>query len=165
MDLREGPVAFERWQNSSTDEFGDKSRDRAHHQVGNSRGFIDPADSPRYCAYVYRQIRDYAMRDEAQPAARHRCSRALRSTIGRPSPVLKARLDHALDLYKHHLRPPSLRQAATGTIPTFPKPKSAGSIWFKTERKSDDIVTEQGSGTTTTAFAPCRELLKGKGWN
>ena len=56
-----------------------------------------------YIAYVSVRIEQQSTRDEAQPAdvilvlgaAEYR---------GRPSPVLRARLDHALELYNRHWR-------------------------------------------------------------
>ena len=52
-----------------------------------------------YGMYLYIQIRDYAVRDEAQTADAIVVLGAAQYN-GRPSPVLKARLDHAYDLYK-----------------------------------------------------------------
>src|SRR5260370_21255263 len=52
-----------------------------------------------YGIYLYRQIRDYAVRDEAQAADAIVVLGAAQYN-GRPSPVLKARLDHAYDLYR-----------------------------------------------------------------
>src|SRR3989449_5358601 len=52
-----------------------------------------------YGMYLYGQIRNYAMRDEAQKADAIVVLGAAQYN-GRPSPVLKARLDHPYDLYK-----------------------------------------------------------------
>jgi uncharacterized SAM-binding protein YcdF (DUF218 family) len=56
------------------------------------------------CAWVYALIREQASRDEAQSSA---CIVVMGAAQynGRPSPVLKARLDHALNLYHHGLAP------------------------------------------------------------
>jgi len=48
-----------------------------------------------WCRWVDRQIENYAERDEAAPA----------EYDGRPSPVYRARLDHALTLYRHGVAP------------------------------------------------------------
>src|SRR5208283_3348087 len=69
-------------------------------------------------AYVSVRIERQATRDEAQPAdvilvlgaAEYR---------GRPSPVLKARLDHALDLYRKHLAPRIMTTGGAGGDPVF----------------------------------------------
>ena len=51
-----------------------------------------------YSTYMYRQIRDCAVRDEAQRADTIVVLGAAQYN-GRPSPVFKARLDHGLDLF------------------------------------------------------------------
>ncbi len=54
--------------------------------------------------WVYGQIGAYASRDEARPADAIAVFGAAEYD-GRPSPVLRARLDHALQLYQEHLAP------------------------------------------------------------
>ncbi|WP_158748903.1 YdcF family protein [Acidobacterium sp. S8] len=57
-----------------------------------------------WIAWVYGQIRYYAERDEARTASAIAVFGAAEYD-GRPSPVLRARLDHALDLYSKDLAP------------------------------------------------------------
>src|ERR1051325_821115 len=52
-----------------------------------------------YCGYVYREIRDYATRDEARTADAIVVLGAAQYN-GHPSTVYKARLDHVLELFK-----------------------------------------------------------------
>jgi uncharacterized SAM-binding protein YcdF (DUF218 family) len=54
--------------------------------------------------WVYGQIEAYANRDEARPADAIAVFGAAEYD-GRPSPVLRARLNHALQLYQEHLAP------------------------------------------------------------
>jgi uncharacterized SAM-binding protein YcdF (DUF218 family) len=54
--------------------------------------------------WVYGQIHFYAMHDEAGPADAIAVFGAAEYD-GRPSPVLRARLDHALTLFREHLAP------------------------------------------------------------
>ena len=54
--------------------------------------------------WVYGQIQKYAVSDEARPADAIAVFGAAEYD-GRPSPVLRARLDHALVLYQEHLAP------------------------------------------------------------
>jgi uncharacterized SAM-binding protein YcdF (DUF218 family) len=54
--------------------------------------------------WVYGQIQNYSVRDEARPADAIAVFGAAEYD-GRPSPVLRARLDHALALYQEHLAP------------------------------------------------------------
>jgi uncharacterized SAM-binding protein YcdF (DUF218 family) len=57
-----------------------------------------------WVAWVYGQIQYYAARDEARPANAIAVFGAAEYD-GRPSPVLRARLDHGLDLYNRNLAP------------------------------------------------------------
>lgn len=54
--------------------------------------------------WLYGQIRAYATREEARPADAIAVFGAAEYD-GRPSPVLRARLDHGLALYQEHLAP------------------------------------------------------------
>jgi uncharacterized SAM-binding protein YcdF (DUF218 family) len=57
-----------------------------------------------WCIWVDRQIRAYAAKDESRPADAIAVFGAAEYD-GRPSPVLRARLDHALDLYQRGIAP------------------------------------------------------------
>src|SRR3989449_4767832 len=71
-----------------------------------------------YGVYLYRQIRDYAARDEAQPADAIVILGAAQYN-GRPSPVLKARLDHAFDLYRGEYAHAIITTGGYGPRPNF----------------------------------------------
>ena len=57
-----------------------------------------------WCHWVYSQIEVYAARDEAAPADAI-CIFGAAEYDGRPSPVFRARLDHALELYRRGIAP------------------------------------------------------------
>ena len=57
-----------------------------------------------WCRYVYLEIEAYATRDEAAPADAIGVFGAAEYD-GRPSPVFRARLDHAVDLYRRGIAP------------------------------------------------------------
>jgi uncharacterized SAM-binding protein YcdF (DUF218 family) len=57
-----------------------------------------------WCRWVYGQIESYASRDQAAPSAAIGVFGAAEYD-GRPSPVYRARLDHALELYHHGIAP------------------------------------------------------------
>jgi uncharacterized SAM-binding protein YcdF (DUF218 family) len=57
-----------------------------------------------WSAWVYRQIERYAYEDQAAPADVI-CVFGAAEYDGRPSQVLRARLDHALALYEHNIAP------------------------------------------------------------
>jgi uncharacterized SAM-binding protein YcdF (DUF218 family) len=57
-----------------------------------------------WCRWVYTQIASFAGRDEAAPADAI-CVFGAAEYDGRPSPVFRARLDHALELYRRGMAP------------------------------------------------------------
>jgi uncharacterized SAM-binding protein YcdF (DUF218 family) len=57
-----------------------------------------------WCGWVYVHIERYAYEDQAAPADVI-CVFGAAEYAGRPSPVLRARLDHALALYEHGIAP------------------------------------------------------------
>jgi uncharacterized SAM-binding protein YcdF (DUF218 family) len=57
-----------------------------------------------WCVWVYMQIERYAYEDQAAPSDVIAVFGAA-EYAGRPSPVLRARLDHALALYEHGIAP------------------------------------------------------------
>lgn len=57
-----------------------------------------------WCIWIYVQIEHYAYVDQAAPADVI-CVFGAAEYAGRPSPVLRARLDHALALYEHGIAP------------------------------------------------------------
>jgi uncharacterized SAM-binding protein YcdF (DUF218 family) len=66
-------------------------------------GFILLAGTA-WCFWVYQQITAVASEDDAQPADAIAVFGAAEYS-GRPSPILHARLDHAVDLYRKHIAP------------------------------------------------------------
>jgi uncharacterized SAM-binding protein YcdF (DUF218 family) len=57
-----------------------------------------------WCFWVYQEISTVASQDDAQPADAIAVFGAAEYS-GHPSPVLHARLDHAVDLYRKHIAP------------------------------------------------------------
>ncbi len=116
-----------------------------------------------YWTYLYRQIRDSAVRDEAQPADAIVVLGAAQYN-GRPSPVLKARLDHAYDLYKKGLAQAIITTGSYGPDPNFSEAQVSTKYLVQRGVSVTDIVTEQGSGTTHDTIQAASGLLKAKGW-
>src|SRR5437870_2180746 len=100
-----------------------------------------------YGMYLYRQIRDCAVRDEAQQADAIVVLGAAQYN-GRPSPVLKARLDHAHDLYKKGYAQAIITTGSYGPDPNFSEAQVSTKYLVQRGVNVTDIVTEQGSGTT-----------------
>ncbi len=62
------------------------------------------AGAAAWCRWVYAQIESYASKDDAAPADAI-CVFGAAEYDGRPSPVFRARLDHALNLYRRGIAP------------------------------------------------------------
>ncbi len=62
------------------------------------------AGSAAWCHWVYAQIESYANQDQAAPSDAI-CVFGAAEYDGRPSPVYRARLDHALELYRLGIAP------------------------------------------------------------
>jgi uncharacterized SAM-binding protein YcdF (DUF218 family) len=116
-----------------------------------------------YFSYLYRQIRDHAIRDEAQPADAIVVLGAAQYN-GRPSPVLKARLDHALVLYNNRLASAIITTGSYGADPNFSEAEVGRKYLVQHGAQVMDIVTEQGSGTTYDSIQAVANLMKAKGW-
>ncbi len=71
-----------------------------------------------WCAFIGWQIIQQARQDEARPSDAIIVFGAA-EYAGRPSPVLKARLDHALELYQHHLAPLVITTGGHGGDATY----------------------------------------------
>src|SRR5215831_21033857 len=116
-----------------------------------------------YGVYIYGQIRDWAVRDDVHPADAIVVLGAAQYN-GRPSPVLKARLDHAFDLYDHGFARAIITTGSYGTDPNFSEAEVGRKYLVQRGVQVADIITEQGSGTTSDSIRAAVVLLKAKGW-
>jgi uncharacterized SAM-binding protein YcdF (DUF218 family) len=117
-----------------------------------------------YGVYLYGQIRDYAVRDEAQTADAIIVLGAAQYN-GRPSPVLKARLDHAYDLYVKGYAHAIITTGSYGPDPNFSEAQVSTKYLVQRGVGIANIVTEQGSGTTYDSIQAASNLLHAKEWN
>src|SRR6266571_2682329 len=116
-----------------------------------------------YWTYLYFQIRDSAVRDEAQPADAIVVLGAAQYN-GRPSPVLKARLDHAYELFKNGYAPAIITTGSYGPDPNFSEAQVSTKYLVQRGIDAAKIVTEQGSGTTYDSIRAASNLVHQKGW-
>ena len=116
-----------------------------------------------YFAYLYRQIREVAVHDDARPAEAIVVLGAAQYN-GRPSPVLKARLDHASELYDRGFAHAIITTGSYGPDPNFSEAEVGRKYLVQHGVNVADIVTEQGSGTTHDSIQAASALLKAKGW-
>jgi uncharacterized SAM-binding protein YcdF (DUF218 family) len=112
-----------------------------------------------YLALVAKQIREQSNIDEARPAdviiimgaAEYR---------GRPSPVLKARLDHGLDLYRQKLAPRILTTGGAGGDPVFTEGEVGRDYLVRRGVPSEAILLEDEGESTMHSIAAAAEIMR-----
>jgi uncharacterized SAM-binding protein YcdF (DUF218 family) len=113
-------------------------------------------------AYVSVRIERQSSVDEAQPAdvilvlgaAEYR---------GRPSPVLRARLDHALELYNQHLAPRIMTTGGAGGDPVFTEGGVGRSYLTSRGVPSEAIIVETEAESTVESTAMAGEIMRRMG--
>jgi vancomycin permeability regulator SanA len=116
-----------------------------------------------YGVYIYGQIRDWAVRDDVHPADAIVVLGAAQYN-GRPSPVLKARLDHAFDLYRKGYARTIITTGSYGPDPNFSEAQVSTKYLMQRGVDSSNIITDQGGGSTYDSIDAASGLLKAKGW-
>ncbi|SPF50463.1 conserved exported hypothetical protein [Candidatus Sulfopaludibacter sp. SbA4] len=113
-------------------------------------------------AYVSVRIERQSTRDEAQPAdiilvlgaAEYR---------GRPSPVLRARLDHALELYQRRLAPRILTTGGAGGDRIFTEGGVGRDYLMSHGVPPESIVVESEAESTVESTAMAGEIMRRMG--
>ncbi|HEY1339485.1 MAG TPA: YdcF family protein [Bryobacteraceae bacterium] len=108
--------------------------------------------------YVSVHIEQQSTRDEARPAdvilvlgaAEYR---------GRPSAVLRARLDHALDLYNQKLAPRIMTTGGAGGDPVFTEGGVGRSYLISHGVPSEAIIVEAEGASTVESTAMAAEIM------
>ena len=110
-------------------------------------------------AFLSVRIEEQSTREEAQPAdvilvlgaAEYR---------GRPSPVLRARLDHALELYNLKLAPRILTTGGSGGDPVFTEGGVGRSYLTSHGVPSEAIIVENEGESTVQSTAMAGEIMR-----
>jgi uncharacterized SAM-binding protein YcdF (DUF218 family) len=113
-------------------------------------------------AWTSVRVERQAARDEAQPAdvivvlgaAEYR---------GRPSPVLRARLDHALDLYRRHLAKRIMTTGGAGGDPVFTEGDVGRDYLTGQGVPPEAIVVEREGASTVASTALAGEIMRRMG--
>jgi len=113
-------------------------------------------------AVVAREIHRQSTIDEARPAdvilvlgaAEYR---------GRPSPVFKARLDHALELYRRSLAPRVLTSGGAGGDPLFTEGGVGRAYLVGHGVPSEAIIVEPEAESTAQSMAAVAEIMRRMG--
>lgn len=117
-----------------------------------------------YIGRISIAIEQQSTRDEAQPAdvilvlgaAEYR---------GRPSPVLKARLDHAFGLYQRGLAPRILTTGGAGGDPFFTEGGVGRAYLVSKGVPSEAIIVEMQGESTMQSTAASAEIMRRMGLN
>jgi uncharacterized SAM-binding protein YcdF (DUF218 family) len=100
-----------------------------------------------WCVWVYTQIEHYASEDQAAPADVI-CVFGAAEYGGRPSPVLRARLDHALLLYEHSIAPVVLTLGGSAPGDAFSEGQVGEAYLMANGVPEKAIIAETTSRTT-----------------
>src|SRR3954449_6462477 len=112
-----------------------------------------------YLVFVAVQIQHQSNVDEARPAdviiimgaAEYR---------GKPSPVLRARIDHALQLWKRGLAPRILTTGGAGGDPEYTEGEVARNYLVRHGVPSEDILLESEGESTWESTAIAAEMMR-----
>src|SRR6185436_7267334 len=112
-----------------------------------------------YLAYVSVQIGHQSTRDEARPADAIIVLGAAEYR-GRPSPVLQARLDHALFLYLKGLAPRIITTGGAGGDPTYTEGAVAHNYLSLHGVPSEMILVESEGESTVHSIVAAAEIMR-----
>jgi uncharacterized SAM-binding protein YcdF (DUF218 family) len=110
-------------------------------------------------AYFSVRIARQSAREEARPAGVILVLGAAEYR-GRPSPVLQARLDHALDLYRRKLAPLIMTTGGAGGDPLFTEGGVGRSYLMAHGVPSEAIVVETEGESTVQSIALAGEIIE-----
>lgn len=111
---------------------------------------------------LYRSIRTQAGREEARPADAIVVFGAAEYN-GRPSPVFKARLDHAFELEERGLAPLVITTGGRGGDPLFSEAGVGRDYLIQQGMDAKRIVVESRSQTTFESVQAAADLLRERG--
>ena len=111
-----------------------------------------------YIAFVASRVQFQSVQDEAQPADIILVLGAAEYN-GRPSPVLRARLDHALDLYWRQLAPHIMTTGGAGGDPVFTEGGVGRSYLIGQGVPSEAIVVETEGESTVHSTSLAGEII------
>jgi uncharacterized SAM-binding protein YcdF (DUF218 family) len=115
-----------------------------------------------YIAWLSITIESASGRDEAEPADIILVLGAA-EYHGRPSPVLRARLDHAVELYRRDLAPLILTTGGAGGDPVFTEGTVGRSYLMSQGVPSDDIIVESEGESTVHSVMLAAEIISRMG--
>jgi uncharacterized SAM-binding protein YcdF (DUF218 family) len=115
-----------------------------------------------YVAYLSVRIEQQAAREEARPADLIMVLGAAEYR-GRPSPVLRARLDHALQLWRRKLAPRIMTTGGAGGDPVYTEGGVGRAYLIGEGVPSEAIVVENQGESTVHSIAAAAEIMRRMG--
>jgi uncharacterized SAM-binding protein YcdF (DUF218 family) len=112
-----------------------------------------------YVLNIARQIHDQSTLDEARPADVIMILGAAEYR-GKPSPVLKARLDHGLELFRGKQAPRILTTGGAGGDPVFTEGEVARTYLIRHGVPSEAILVEDEGASTVHSTAAAAEIMR-----
>jgi len=116
-----------------------------------------------YGAWTYAEVRLQAGRDEAETADAIIVMGAAQYN-GAPSPVLRARLDHARSLFARGYANIIVTTGGYGPDPNFSEAHVGARYLSNHGVDASQIMTEQGSGSTHATVLAAARLMHSHGW-
>jgi uncharacterized SAM-binding protein YcdF (DUF218 family) len=116
-----------------------------------------------YTGYVYRQVRGVAERDDVENADVIVVMGAAQYN-GNPSPVLKARLDHAMNLYGRGYAGTIITTGGYGPDPNVSEAHVGARYLVEHGVGESHILTQQGSGTTYDSVRAAAVVMHERMW-
>src|ERR1700692_43394 len=116
-----------------------------------------------WCIWVYVQIERFAYEDQAVPADVI-CVFGAAEYAGRPSPVLRARLDHALALYEHGVAPIVLTLGGSAPGDTYSEGEVGRAYLRANGVPEKDIIAETKSRNTEEQALPTVAIARTNGY-
>jgi len=110
-----------------------------------------------YLFYVAREIEQQSTVEESEPADVILVLGAAQYH-GKPSPVLQARLNHALMLYPQHRAPYIITTGGAGRDPDFTESGVGRAYLIERGVQSEAIITEEGSTTAQSVDAAAETM-------
>lgn len=115
-----------------------------------------------YVLHIAVQIHRQSTRDESRPADIIVVLGAA-EYHGKPSPVLKARLDHGLELYRQKMASRILTSGGAGGDPVFTEGEVGRTYLIRQGVPSEAIVVEDESESTIHATVAAAEIMRRMG--
>jgi uncharacterized SAM-binding protein YcdF (DUF218 family) len=116
-----------------------------------------------WCIWIYVQIEKYAYEDQAVPADVI-CVFGAAEYGGKPSPVLRARLDHALALYEHSIAPVIVTMGGSAPGDTYSEGQVGAAYLMANGVPQKAIIAETDSRTTEEQAARIVVIARTNGY-